>query len=277
MLRSSLGTLATERSQLDEISASTAAVQSQLVDLRPLVRRFRQNRLALSAAVDALRPSLSIYRAADAAGGPAAPLDDALHRGEWLVDQLGVDIEVSENHHASGREMLEDVRGAVARGRSELVRQANEFQEDFAKRAERFTVLQTAVIGAVVMFLTAMQSLDYKITFIPPSGQAALLLLLPALALWPGLVAVRLVRQPKGLARRPDSWRARWPELGAAGLVGAAAGWTLDSAVLSRFSWWLQVGEPGQLRLTLVTAGVGLLALPATLVGWTVFRHRRRG
>ena len=90
-------------------------------------------------------------------------------------------------------------------------------QEDARERQERFNLLQTAIISAVVLGLTAVQALGYQLP-LPGPLKPPVIAALGAIAL---LLATIVVRLALSSGRR----LLAWPSYMAAGLTFAALAW----------------------------------------------------
>jgi hypothetical protein len=139
----------------------------------------------------------------------------------------------------------------------ELTRRSRQQTEAARRRQERFTLTQTAIIGTLLMVLTAIQALSYRVP-LPGPVKPALITTLGAAVLWLSVVAIRLVAAPAPRAS---------VECAAFGALVAALTWLGTSWLAGPFSWI----PAGPLATTLMsTAG---LAIGYTAAGlW--FRRR---
>ncbi|MGC0344310.1 CATRA conflict system CASPASE/TPR repeat-associated protein [Streptomyces sp. SLBN-8D4] len=178
----------------------------------------------------------------EGAAPPGGPLADDLAVSRWLRHRLEDSVAYLELDRERLRDALTvQAEEAVQLGREELQRRETELQS----KQQRVNLLQTALIGAFLMVLTAVQAFDYRFSFLPQSAVPALIAFLGALTLWLSTLVVPLL-SPRA--------RRRQTRLGAAcaGLVAAAFAW-LTTAVGSVYA----VGGPAPAALTLPASALG--------------------
>ncbi len=162
----------------------------------------------------------------------------------WLSEQLDDDATYLEAAQERARQVSALTDQLVQRGQQ--------------RRQERFNLGLTGVIGAILMSLAAIQSLNYRVP-LPPLVKPAVVATLAAVALFASLVVLRLAV--------PDR---RWPLVlmqAGFGLVMASLGWVGVSALAQDdvgVGWtWLASGA---------AFGIGV----AAAVGLTWFRRWRQ-
>ncbi|MGI5281907.1 CATRA conflict system CASPASE/TPR repeat-associated protein [Nonomuraea polychroma] len=163
-----------------------------------------------------LRMTVSI--AADALIDGAGPFMDDRELAAWFVreldDELVYAAAVHERVQATlGALTLESERALQSR------RELTQLQEQEANaRRNRFTLLQSAFVGAVLMILAAVQAFEYKADFLHPSLIPAVIAALGALAL---LFASAVLWLLFPSDQKPSAW------LGALvfATFGASLGW----------------------------------------------------
>ena len=179
------------------------------------------------------------------AGQTGGPFGNDNEIAEWVSDQLRTELTYLESAQLKA---------------TALARQAAAVVDGWhQRRRETLTLVQTSVIGALLMALAAVQSFEYHVPL--PGGLlapaiavlSALALLAPvAITRWPGRDAVTPV-QPRRYAA-------------GAAVVGAAAGW-----LVAGVAWQIAVGTPAPPAGSMVAAGaVAILcaATPLVLSRW---------
>ena len=135
--------------------------------------------------------------------GSPVEIDRQLCR--WTVEQLLV---------------TEAYLDSAQRRAAEMQRLAGaEVEEALVERRENLVVLQTAVIGAVLMALAAIQSLEYKAEWLPSILRAPVIFLLAALAL---VLPSGVLRWPRGGSG--DAAFAKF-DIASIAVLAAAATW----------------------------------------------------
>lgn len=220
----------------------TQAESAGTVDTLAWVRRAGQTATAAAANLTATR------RAHLDGDAPAGPFADDLALAESLRAHLDDDL-IHLTITRDRAQQLTDLAGSVLASRLE------ERQEASRRRMERFGLLQAALIGAVLMGLTAIQSLQYAVP-IPNSAKPALVASLGALALYLAAISI-------WLALPVGAWLAD----AALALVSGSVLW-LAAAWISRQAF--DTVLPG--RFTALAFGVGVAVAATT----AIIRHRRR-
>jgi hypothetical protein len=223
------------RARLAGVQAGTAGLVAASTRLREIART-----------VDIARTNMAALSASTGPPGPSAGLfadDRAL--AAWFADRLADEQVYLDAARERAREVA-DVTAAVVDQR------LAERQEATRRHQERGTLLQTSVLGALLMALAAVQALGYQLRVVPGAAQAPLIVLLAALALALPSWALRL--HPEARDGAP---------LGAAdhvmvGAVGAAAGWLALAWAASLHHWalgpgWALLAAAGGAALTVVT------------------------
>jgi hypothetical protein len=181
--------------------------------------RWRQH--GLNATVNAVRDMTGTMTVAQAnmrsalggapSGSAASPIETDRRLARWTQQQL----RVQQNYLVSAQNRADETKQLAT-----IV-----VDEALQHRRERLATVQTAIIGAVLTALAGIQSVEYKVTWLPgplvaPTifGLAALALVLPSVVL----------RWPRG--GTPDS-AFTWFDIVCAGVFGATAGWFVATAV----------------------------------------------
>jgi hypothetical protein len=233
------------------IAASTRllAVQAGSAGLVHAVTRLREMRRTVQIATANMAAALGPGSAA------AGPLADDRALADWFVQQLDDDALYLE----AARERTRDVAAVTA---TVVQHHLQQRQEDARRRQERFNLLQTAVIGAVVVGLTAVQALSYQLP-VPGPLKPPAIATLGAVAL---LLASIVVRLALSSGRQPLAWLS----YAAAGLTIAALTW-LAVAWVSRDAMHKLAGPAPTCILAAIGFAVGLgVAYKAST------RHSRR-
>jgi hypothetical protein len=129
---------------------------------------------------------------------------------DWFAQQLDDDVLYLE----AARERTRDITAVTA---TVVQHRLQQRQEAGRRRQERFNLLQTAIIGAVIVALTAVQALGYQIP-LPGPVKPPVIATLGAIAL---LLASIVVRLALSSGRQPLAWLSYT----AAGLTVAALTW----------------------------------------------------
>jgi len=168
---------------------------------------------------------------------PATPLTDDRALADWFATRLDDDALYVAAACDRTRDVAEITATVVEHGLHER-RQAAE------DRRDRFSLLQTAIIGAVLMVLTAVQGLGYRV---PVSGpvKAPLVAVLGAVTLF---LAAFVLRLATASDRRPQALLSHI----AAGLSGAALVWLLVA-----IGWAEQAHHSSPRGLTFLLSGFG--------------------
>ena len=148
----------------------------------------------------------------------ASALADDRALADWFVTQLEDDALYVEAACDRTRDVAEIAATVTEHGLQER-REASD------SRRDRFSLLQTAIIGAVVMVLTAVQALGYQVP-LPGPAKAPLIAVLGAVTLLLAVVVLRLATAP---GRSPQAWLSH----ACAGLTAAALVWLLVASLWS--------------------------------------------
>jgi hypothetical protein len=196
------------------IAASTRllAVQAGSAGLVHAGTRLREMRRTVQIATANMAAALGPGSA------EAGPLADDRALADWFAQQLDDDALYLE----AARERTRDVAAVTA---TVVQHHLQQRQEDARRRQERFNLLQTAIIGAVIVGLTAVQALSYQLP-LPGPVKPPVIAALGAIAL---LLASIVVRLTLSSGRQPLAWLSYV----AAGLTVAALVW-LGVASVSR-------------------------------------------
>jgi hypothetical protein len=190
------------------------------------------------------------------ADSPGCLFADDRELAVWFTDRL-TDEQV---YLDAARERARDVVGVTA---AVVGQRLADRQDDTRRHQERMTLLQTSILGALLMALGAVQALTYHLRVVPGAVQAPLIVLLATLALALPSWALRLNPQARDGA-----------PLGAAdhimiGGVGAAAGWLTSVWVASNHHRALGTGWTA-----LAAIGGAILTVTSTVL---IAKARRPG
>ncbi|MFI6597564.1 CATRA conflict system CASPASE/TPR repeat-associated protein [Nonomuraea sp. NPDC050536] len=192
--------------------------------------------------------------AGDLAEGPGLVAQDVA-LAEWLAVQLSDDVLYLDAARERARDGLTEVTMAAEEAVQDRRERLQRRQEVAQRRRERIDLLQTAVLGSVLMVLAAIQAFGYRVPLPPPITPAvigllgSLALLLATVTLWSAGDEAR----GAGVAVRVF-----------AGLSGAAVAWVGCSVAVYLLSG---TAAPAWLTVT--------LAVPAAAAGAYVARRRR--
>lgn len=196
------GTAAASEEDLIAASARLVEVQAGTAGLVHAATRLREMRRTVQIAAANMASALGPTPA------EVGPLADDRELGEWFAQQLDDDALYLE----AARERARDVAAVTV-----VQHRLQQRQEAARQRQERFNLLQTAIIGAIVMGLTAVQALSYQLPF-PGPVKPPVIATLGAIAL---LLASIVVRLTLASGRQPFAWLSHT----AAGLTAAALTW----------------------------------------------------
>lgn len=245
-LRAGDADLAARRQRLLALVAGPGGVGRRIIVLRRMARNVQ---------IAASNMAAEATRTPGATGGLFA--DDAAV-ARWGTDRLADAIGYLE----LDREQANEVLSMSALRLDTLLQRDREAirlsEERTQRRQARVDLLQTSVIGAIVVALAAVQSLDYHVRVLARPAVPAFIAVLGALALWLSMLVLALV----GPGER---WPSRLGRL-SAGLLAAATGW-LGTAVVGE---WMS-GRAASPQVT------WLVMVPAFAVGWALMRTATRG
>ena len=188
------------------IAASTRllAVQAGSAGLVQAVTRLREMRRTVQIATANMAAALGPGSA------EAGPLADDRALADWFAQQLDDDALYLE----AARERTRDVAAVTT---TVVQHHLQQRQEDARRRQERFSLLQAAIIGAVIVGLTAFPALGYELP-VPGPVKPPVIAALGAVAL---LLASIVLRLTLSSGRQPLAWLS----YAAAGLTVAALTW----------------------------------------------------
>jgi hypothetical protein len=205
-----------------------------IIDTSIQTRRMRRTVQIAAANMAAMLPTSFGFAATDQR--ISAELDQDL-------DDLGAYLDAAAERATHVAEIAE----------REVTRRTRLWDGVARRRQERFTLIQTAIIGTLLMVLTAIQALSYRVP-LPGPAKPALITTLGAAVLWLSVVAVRLIAAP--VYRRSV-------ECGAFGAFVAALTWLATSWFTGPVPWI----PKGPLATTLMSAA-GLAAGYAAAAMW---------
>jgi hypothetical protein len=192
-----LGLVRTERGGL-------IAAWADANDMAQTVRAARTNM------VSALGPALRCQ--------PTGPIEVDREIADWMADQLATELTYLDSAQRKADELGRLAAAVIDRRQRQ--------------RQEALALLQTSVLGALLMALAAIQSFEYKVP-LPGSMMAPLIALLATAALV--LPAAALHWPDRSSPHRP----ARWRYVTTAGGLGATIGWLAVST-----AWRAAAGGP---------------------------------
>jgi hypothetical protein len=211
----------------------------------------------------ALGPDASDSQVADA--NSSGPLANDLGLAAWFSRQLDDDALYLE----AARERTLDVATVTASVVQHRIQQRQERlqqrQEAARRRQERFNLLQTAVIGAVIIVLTAVLALGYQVP-LPGPVKAPVIAALGAIVL---LLASIFLRLALSSDREPMAWLS----YASVGLTVAALAWLADTWI-SREVFHARVA-PGTTGM-LAASGFVVGTIGALISAWLSARRAKR-
>jgi hypothetical protein len=261
------GSVPASGEQLTAASARLMAVQAGSAGLVHAVTQLREMRrtvqIAAANMAAALGPDASDSQVADA--NSSGPLADDLGLAAWFSRQLDDDALYLE----AARERTLDVATVTASVVQHRIQQRQERlqqrQEAARRRQERFNLLQTAVIGAVIIVLTAVLALGYQVP-LPGPVKAPVIAALGAIVLL--LVSIFL-----RLALSSDREPMAWLSYASVGLTVAALAWLADTSI-SREVFHSRVA-PGTTGM-LAASGFVVGTIGALISAWLSARRAKR-
>jgi hypothetical protein len=194
--------LSTDEPPLAQLQAADRALSAAQTDESGLI-------IALGDVRDMIRTvQVADQNMAAALAGRTRSAPDGLpavdrNHAAWLIEQLRTEETYLESAHRRTREVGRLAGAAI--------------DQRQRQRQESLTLVQTSVLGALLMALGAIQSFTYKIP-LPGPLFAPVICLLATVAL---LLPFAVLRRPGG----PDAPRRRWPVVAGSAGIGAALGW----------------------------------------------------
>lgn len=201
---------------LDLLDGDIPSDSAELLSATTRLGVLRVKSAGLIAALTGLREmrrtvQIAASNMAASLGGESVLRDDRALT-DWFEVQLADDALYVEAACDRTREVADIASTVMAQG----IQERREAAED---RRNRFSLLQTAIIGAIVMVLTAVQALGYQIP-LPGPAKAPLVAVLGAITL---LLALLVLRLASSESRTPQAWVGH----ACAGLTAAATVWLL--------------------------------------------------
>ncbi|MFD0663631.1 CATRA conflict system CASPASE/TPR repeat-associated protein [Thermocatellispora tengchongensis] len=191
------------------------------------------------------------------AGGPLADDEDMIgwFRAQLEDDRVYVEAAVQR---AGGMEKVTEAR---------IQRWFQDREERARRHSDRLALLQTSILGALLMGLGAIQAFEYRVP-VAARLYAPLIALLSALALTLPTVVIRLsAHSPDGRSIGVSGY------LGTAA-VGASLGWLAVSLASYTLRW--PVPEPA-VTVPLAAAGAALTTAAAAIRSWFLRRQAEGG
>jgi hypothetical protein len=196
--------------QLAAVQAGSAGLVKAVTGLREMRRTVQIAAANMAAILGSDAPDPQV---ADA--NHAGPLADDRDLAAWFMQRLDDDTLYLEAACDRTRDVV-TVTATVVQHRLEQSAEAAH------RRQEQFSLLQTAIIGAVIIGLTAVQALGYQVP-LPGPVKAPVIAALGAIALLLASIVLRLALQPR---RGPLAW-----------LSHAAFGFTVAALVWLAVAW----------------------------------------
>ena len=190
----------------------------------------------------------------DLPAGPHLFAEDRID-GDVFLARIDDELEYLAAVRDGARDVTAAVHAAAGRASARL-------EAERQGRRDRFSLLQTAVIGVLVMILTAVQSLHYQGPF-DRRVHPALIALLGALAL---VLGVEML----GRAESGGAGSGPAARVVSIGLCGAAAGWMVETLVRVQI-----LGQPSDAVSSWVAAAVGFVLVAAAVLAVRRLRARR--
>ncbi|MFC5824744.1 CATRA conflict system CASPASE/TPR repeat-associated protein [Nonomuraea insulae] len=179
---------------------------------------------------------------------------------ERLSDRFEDEMRRLEATRERAREVLTELAQSAATRLQQRREDLQRDEESSREGQQKLNLLQTAVIGAVLMVLAAIQSFGYQVR-IPLSLMPAVIALLGSVALLLATLTLGNTRGKEGAVDKESAY-LRVAVRVAAGLTGAAGGWVV-STLIHR----LTTGFPAPVWLSLACA------VPSFLAAFVI--HRR--
>jgi hypothetical protein len=203
---------------------------------------------------DIARKNVDAVVGGTTSGGPGNPVEADRETADWMADQLR-----AEDVYLSSAQLRATEIGRLT---------STTVETALARRRENLLLLQTAVIGAILMALTGIQAVEYQLTWLPGPLVAPAIFGFAALALW---LPSAVLRWPRG----GDGPFASFDVISAV-VFGAAAGWVVAS--LDAEPWRTHQGaSPGtSVHYAIIGAAVALAGSSLVLL-IRALRRRRAG
>ena len=253
------GTEGTDDAKLREAQHQLTTLQaneSGLIDTLVAVRLMRRTVQIASANMAAVAAHLM-----EGPGGKPLFRDD-----QALAAELDQQLDDEASYLEAARERAQHFLAIAQRALDDRVQRQIQAGRE---RQERFTLVQTAIIGAALMALTAIQSFGYKVPLAEPA-QPAVIAALVAVAFYLSAIALRLATPA---AHQGQPWRrTAWLTTVEALSLGAVAA-TLAWAVIELVPGVRVTLPPFGLLTALVTGVFGFLI---GSIGSVLATRRRR-
>lgn len=218
--------------------------------------RLREMRASVDIAAANMAAVLGTWTPATRISGLFA---DDREVADWFSRQLADDLvyldAICDRAQEAARALGFVIENALQDRREELQRR----DEAVQRRHDRVNLRQTAILGAILMILTAITAFGYKVS-LPGDVVAAVIAVLGALALVLATVALWIDG-----TNEPPTWTA--PVV--AGFLGAAIGWLGTTAVYQGVA-----SRASPHELTLEIATVSFAGAAGIARGLAVRRHR---
>lgn len=226
------------RQALSMVQTERAGLIAAWADANDMAQTVRVARTNMAAALD---PAPQCE--------PTGPFEVDRRVADWMASQLATELTYLE----SAQRKADEVGRLAAASIDQRQRQ----------RQEALVLLQTSVLGSLLMALAAAQSFAYRVP-LPGSLMAPLIALLATVALV--LPAAALHWPDRSSPHRP----ARWRYVSAGAGLGACVGWLTVST-----AWWVAAGSPAPAIWSV--AGLAVAAALAGIAAAVVVPAGRRG
>jgi hypothetical protein len=248
--------LSSPRQRLLTLIVGSGSLTQQVIDLKEM-------RQTIEIAATNMKTETAAW--ASATTSPDGLFAEDLAVAHWFGHRLSYAITYLELDRERARDTLTaltvQAEAAIQDRREALQRREAQLQQ----KQNKVTLLQTAILGALLMMLTAIRAFNYKVRFLTPSAVPALISLLGALALW--LAALVLFMLTPG--------ERRWQQqLGGVcgGLVAATTGW-LVTTITAKHATGRTAAAPLTWTVVAMAFAAGWMAM---FYGIRAYRERTR-
>jgi hypothetical protein len=220
--------------------------------------RLREMRATVDIAAANMAAVLKTWTPATKTAGVFADDRDV---ADWFSHQLADDLVYLDAVCDRAQEAASALNFVIENALQERKEELQRHEEAVQHRQDQVNLRQTAILGAVLVILTAITAFGYKVS-LPGDVVAAVIAVLGALALVLATVVLWV-----DAASKPPTWTAPL----AAGLLGAAIGWLVTAAVFQGVG-----SRPSPRALTAAIAAASFAAAAGLARGLAVWRRRSR-
>lgn len=221
---------------VDRLLAVDRELSRIQTDQRGLIATLADIR-TMSCSVRSAQQNMATALGTPLGASPTGPVRTDDEAARWTLEQLDIEETYLSSAQAKAAEVARVTSTAVA--------------SVLGRRRENLTLVQSTLLGAMVMVLTAMQSLKYEVR--PPGPlMTPIVCFLGALALF---LPPAVLRWPGSASRTPRWHLLDWLVMG---LFGAALGW-LGTATVARVAGSATPSSAVSVVTATLTAVVGIL------------------